>query len=421
MANINLLSSTSRVEVPFIIATIGGKTFGYYNKSKTAISTTSGRFDVYITDYPNYMQSLDIVKINGSVNTYTLNMVYMIRPGDDPNLLEKVFSEAKQDRKMILTYGDAALPAFVYKEEVTLITSIKSQFNMQTNSITYTISAVSQSVKLNAGTYNFPAVKAKPSDKIIELLYNQQYNLLQVFTGMWDKDKVLTKGLIAADDVSVDLKAKMNITVLEYFNYLVSCMRSIADDSSSVKKTNTYVLTVIDDVSGEWNGTYFTIKKMTANKQSISTLDTYEIDIGYQGSNIVTSFNITDNETYSILYDYSGEVSNQSDYVHKINDDGKIERIFSPNITRSKELNQTTEAEKTWWSNITQYPISAQVTLKGLLKPALLMTYVRLNVLFFGRKHISSGLYIVTKQTDKVSSSGYQTTLNLTRIGKDID
>lgn len=47
------------------------------------------------------------------------------------------------------------------------------------------------------------------------------------------------------------------------------------------------------------------------------------------------------------------------------------------------------------------------------------MTYVKLNVLFFGRKHINSGYYIITSQTDSVDSSGYQTTLKLTRIKGD--
>ena len=51
---------------------------------------------------------------------------------------------------------------------------------------------------------------------------------------------------------------------------------------------------------------------------------------------------------------------------------------------------------------MTQYPITATLTIKGLLKPALLMTYLKINTLFYGRDHISSGLYIITKQTDSV-------------------
>lgn len=49
------------------------------------------------------------------------------------------------------------------------------------------------------------------------------------------------------------------------------------------------------------------------------------------------------------------------------------------------------------------------------------MEYVRLNVIYFGKKHTSSGLYIVTKQVDEISGNGYRTTLSLTRIGGDND
>ncbi|WP_300924711.1 hypothetical protein [uncultured Clostridium sp.] len=343
----DLLSSTSRVEAPFIIAKIAGYSFGLFNKVNKTVYSNSGAHKAIITDYPNYMQSLDVTKINGTVNTYTLVMVYAIREGDDPNLLEKIFSKAKNDRKMILTYGDCSMPSFIYKEEETLITDIKSSFNLSSSSITYTISAVSQAVSLCAGTFNFDARKCKPSDRIKEILYNNKYGLLQIFNGMKDKDKVLTKGLIASDDISVQLERKTNINILSYFQYLISCMRSSNDDLSSVKKNSFYNLVVVDDVSGEFNGTYFRIDKITNNLSNINSLDTYEIDIGYQGANIVTSFTIDDNQTYSILYDYSGNI-NQSQYIHRINDNGELESIYSPNITKSNELLKTTEAEKTW-------------------------------------------------------------------------
>ena len=44
------------------------------------------------------------------------------------------------------------------------------------------------------------------------------------------------------------------------------------------------------------------------------------------------------------------------------------------------------------------------------------MTYIKLNVLFYGQRHISSGYYIVTKQTDTIDFNGYKTTLKLARI-----
>ena len=58
----------------------------------------------------------------------------------------------------------------------------------------------------------------------------------------------------------------------------------------------------------------------------------------------------------------------------------------------------------------------------GLLRPATLMQYVRLNIIFpGGKKHLASGLYIVTKQIDNIGSNGYATTLSLTRIKCDQD
>jgi hypothetical protein len=48
------------------------------------------------------------------------------------------------------------------------------------------------------------------------------------------------------------------------------------------------------------------------------------------------------------------------------------------------------------------------------------MTYVKLNVWFHGgQKHVSSGLYIITKQEDSIDASGYRTTLTLLRVGED--
>ena len=69
---------------------------------------------------------------------------------------------------------------------------------------------------------------------------------------------------------------------------------------------------------------------------------------------------------------------------------------------------------------MTEFPIQATMTIKGLTRPSILMTYVKVNVWFAGgQKHISSGTYIITQQTDNINSNGYTTTLQLLRIGGD--
>ena len=411
--SLSLLSSTSRVETPFIIVTIAGYTFGNYSvESRKKLN--SGEYQKIISKYPNFMKSLSIDKVNGTVNTYTLNMVYAIREGDDPNLLEKVFSKAKKDRTIKLSYGDLSLPSFIYREEEAIITDIKTNFNIQSSVITYTISCTSKCLSLAAGTYNFPKRVAKPSDVIKEILYDNTYGLLQVFYGMQDKEKVLARNLITSDDKQVTIEAKLNTTIFNYLSYLVSCMTNISESNNSIDKKFIYHLVVKDDISSEWGGPYFQIIK-TSSTANDNSIDTYEIDIGYPGQNMIMNFSLDDNENWSILYDYSNSIE-QSNYVYSIDNNGNIVSEYSPTLARSNQLLKMTEADRTYWSNMTQYPINATLTIKGLLRPAILMTYVKVNVLFYGQMHIASGYYVVTKQTDSISESGYSTTLKLVRI-----
>ena len=163
MASLDLLSSNSRVEVPFIVVTIAGTTFGAFNQKNLSDNTIA-------TDYPNYIQSLNIKKINGQVNTYTLVLNYTVRAGDDPNLIEKVLSNASVDRSIIFTYGDCSIPNFSFKNEKAIITDVKSNFSIASSSIQYTISAVSSAVLLNATSVPWPARYSKPSDVIKEIV-----------------------------------------------------------------------------------------------------------------------------------------------------------------------------------------------------------------------------------------------------------
>ena len=106
-------------------------------------------------------------------------------------------------------------------------------------------------------------------------------------------------------------------------------------------------------------------------------------------------------------------------YVQRINDEGKIEEVLAPVISSGTATRDIDNTNTAWWTSVTEFPIKVQLTMKGLIRPAILMTHVRLNVLFYGRKFIDSGLYIITKQEDVIDSSGYRTTLSLTRVDGD--
>lgn len=405
----NVLGQETRVEVPFVKVTIGTYTFGVYSQS---VSRATGK--VVGIQYPNYVQSLNVKKVNGSVNTYTLKIIYPITESDDPNFFEKVFSSVSDSRKIVFSYGDLSLPSFIYKDEEALITDVKETVSTSASTISYDVTAVSSSSILTVGYNRFPAVTDKPSNVIRKLLKNKNYGLQKIFSGM-NTDakikKIFDNGVIASDDKIVKLEAKTNISVLDYLSYLVDCMTPISGKGI-------YSLVVIDDTSNIYGGTYFKVLNSTYATTSGSELGVYSIDIGYPTQKVVTNFSIDDNQAYSIFYKFSNSLVG-SDTVQRINDNGELEYVYAPVISSATSQRETTESEKNWWKKVTEYPISASLTIKGLLRSSLLMTNIRLNVYFYGRKHTSSGLYVITKQVDDISSSGFKTTLNLTRISGD--
>lgn len=411
----SIVSTQNRVESPFIIVKIGNYTFG----SCSDMSNRQKMKSVMKVTFPNYMQSLNIVKINGAVNTYTLRMEYGITENDDPNMLEKVFSSVSSSREIQLSYGDWNAPAFIYREETAIITKVSSNVDFNNSKILYTINCVSSALSLTAGSFSFGARTAKPSDVLIELLTNESYGLTTIFTGMRNMTKTAISGLIARDDKKVKLQAKESINLLDYISYLVNCMVSQNDKGGTLKSSN-YYWSVYDDISNEYGGTYFKVIRVDAGVQYNISYNTYEVDVGYPSGSYITQFVINSDDTWSILYNYSKDVQ-QPQYSYSINKEGDIVSVASPAITKSSKYLKTTEADRTWWTQMTQFPITAKLTIKGLLRPALLMTYIKVNTYFFGHKHISSGLYIITKQEDSIDSNGYRTTLTLTRISGDTD
>lgn len=423
--SINLLSTTSRVETPFIKVTIGKYTFGVHDKYSKNKSNNNlyNAFRINKIDYPDYVQDLKVIKINGAVNKYNLTLVYPITEDDDPNFFEKVFSSVSDSRKIVFSYGDLSLPTFCYREEEAIITDVKQSFSIASSSITYTISAISSGNLLRAGSYVFREKRAKPSDEIKKLINNNVCGLKEVFYGMENKD--IVNKLVSSDDSEVNLKMKSNVSVIEYLNYLVDCMVPY-NSGNSLKKKSVYLLTYHDGVNksettGKGDiepfivGPYFEVVKSEQVKEMPTA---YQIDIGFPSQNVVTDFRVEKDENYSIYYNFLNS-REEDNYVQRIDDKGNIINVYAPIISSRNSERITSENEMTWWSKVTEYPIKVSITLKGLLRPAILMTHVRLNVYFFGKKHISSGLYIITKQEDSISSKGFITTLNMVRIGKD--
>lgn len=349
MSNISLLGSTSLVVTPYVKVTIGNYTFGVFSKTEVQRDYVNAEIQ-----YPNYIQSLSVKKINGKVNQYTLNISYPVTSNDDPNFFDKVFSSVSKTRKIVFSYGDMSLPSFIYKDEEAIITNIQQSINIQSAVIQYTIYAISNAFLGNMGAYDFGERYTKPSVIIEELLYNDYYGLLEVFTGMRDKELVKTNNLIPSDDAPVHIEAKTNISPLDYLAYLVNNMRPIGSDINSIQQGAIYVLNIVDtptqisntDTTGNFifDGSYF---KITRNDKYNDAFDTYSIDIGFPSQNVVTQFAIEQNENYALLFDFQGKI-NKAEYVEWFNDNGELQKVYAPVISSKNPNYRTQEEDKNW-------------------------------------------------------------------------
>ena len=143
---------------------------------------------------------MQVEKVNGAVNKYTISLTYAIRAGDDPNLIDKVLASA-QDRSIKISYGDYSLPSFIFKEEEAMIQSVKQSISMNSSQISYTLNCVSTSDVANAGSITFPPINnRKPSDVIKELFSKPEYGLLDLFPGMRMLNSPTHANLIPSDD-----------------------------------------------------------------------------------------------------------------------------------------------------------------------------------------------------------------------------
>jgi len=347
---ISLLSDQVRIQTPWIKVTIGDYTFGVFGQPKDKTKSNNGKYINYNVQFPNFIQSLTITKINGQVNQYSLTINYPIRSVDDPNFFEKVFSSVSKSRKIVFSYGDMSMPAYIYRDEEAIITNITQTFNLGSSAISYIVSAVSGAALKSAGCKTYMGGFIKPSDRIKELFADKSSGLQAIFTGM-PTDKTELGKYIEGRDKEVYVDTKINTSALDYIIYLASCMIPEGTPDGQLS-SDIYILTIHDDASttafisaqdrpNSWDtnkdlhGPYF---KVSRTSYKTEHADAFELDIGYNTSTIVTNFQIDQQENYALYYDYQQEITHD-DFVKRLSPDGYwYDAYAAPASSRNKDF-----------------------------------------------------------------------------------
>lgn len=385
----NLPVLSVAVEAPYFELDIGGVKFGGYHNNKI----------------PNYVKSMTIKKVNGSINEYSISLIHQVRPGDNPNYIDNILS-ATGYNYITVKYGDASTGQ-IFNDYKALITNVAQTFDFTNCNIIYNISATSIAAESAATRYNFSEFTGKVSDRIRWLLYESATNLLDVFPGMSNRYEVEKQGLIPVNDAVVTIGSQIGVTAV---NYLLTLVERMENSSTSVDAEITksiYRLTVQDST----RGSTFKINEITSNVSSIPFM--YEVNVGYPDDNFVLNFNVNDNFAYAVTLEGAKKIVK---YDYELNALGNLDRQRVPAYYQEEEDKL---GFRNLWSSLTRFPVNATLTVRGLLQDSLLMQYIKVNCVMYGAKRISSGVYIVTEQTDNIGNGVYSTTLSLLRVAGD--
>lgn len=204
--------SDALVQAPFVELDFGnGIIIGSYMASEDA--------------FPNHVARMSVEKVNGEINQYSFSIIHQIRPGEDPNVMDKMLSSLRYD-KFTIRYGDAAA-RYLYKDDNAVLTSVVMDRDYVSSSISYTLYATSACKFIDSYKLDFPAVFDKPSNQILKLLYEDTRTsklMQEAFPGMVNRSEVESKNYIPTGDHAIYLSAQNAVSPLERLNYLVTAM-----------------------------------------------------------------------------------------------------------------------------------------------------------------------------------------------------
>ena len=389
-----LCSSEMLVQAPYIQVELNGIKIGGYNNS--------------VDKYPNHVMSVTVEKISNQINNYTISLLYQIRAGEDPNLIDTILSRTGYRNKVKIKYGDSANGIF-YKEEEAYIIDVTHKDNVSSASISYTIKAVS-SVGFVKYTYaSYSSTTSKPSTEIVKLLYNSgqiSTQLQNAFGGMKSRQATLSKNLIPTNDAVVNIPGLADASPYDRLLQLTANMRNPTDPSS------TYMLTFMDASN---NSSSFKITEIIRreNNSASNVKNCYTLDVGFPGNTMITSFSLDNDVYWPLYYKYAGKVAS---YSYDIDYSGRIIRTKTNPLNIDDKFQSKNVELMNWWEYVRAYPVSATVTIKGLVKPIILMENVYIFSQIYGQQDLATGLYSIIGQTDTVNGSGCSTTLKLLKV-----
>ena len=316
-----------------------------------------------------------------------------------------------------LRFGNTGVPGYelISSKYLCLITGYSVSIN--NNYFYYTINCVSIGIKYRDKRFNIPP--ARNVSDAINYIY-QVWNLPKVGIGKYyqlviDKDAyghVQPMDIGYSKDEDSNLVPNTNtlndVTIYEFLDTILSQV----EDTDDARAVYWYELNDREDKQA-----IIIHRTLVTSEEDLSTLTSFTFDWGGNHQD-----NSTNNLVLSFEAEYQGAVNISTsedliEYKHAIDSSGSqisaegYFEYFVPDYAR-----QQYHRDSKFWSKAATWSYAAQMEICGIPADIPIGAYIEVNPLIYGKKHHTSGIYVIKGARCDISSNGFRTNLDLVKI-----
>lgn len=385
------------------------------------IEFSVGDFRVSTQKNNNYFMQLNIQYTGaGTANTVGLELVYVPKPGDDPNFIDKVLDGAVAYKKpCYIRYGYSGSPLLLSPLYEFIITDYK--VSLRDNMIYYSITVISSIARFKEYRTDFPIGRDKMRENtdVDGNIYYYSENVAVEVRRTFDEffkdegyETILDDGVYSNANW-INLKPVDNVTVFQYVDTLL--------DQIEDKETDEAVYWYsFEDVANE--------KKIyihrTINKEEIMVKDHLQslFTFNWGGNPQEVDKNAL---VYSFENSFTGAVNvatidnlYQDRYV--INSAGESIKIGGLEHVEVGDYakNDITASNRRWWK-ASSWVYDAQIEIAGIPADIPIGVLITVRPLIYGKEHHTAGVYLITGASSNITSNGFTTNLKLVKYISD--
>lgn len=377
-------------------------------------------------DKLDYFMQMDMTYAGtgvGSANQFSISIAYVPKPNQDPNLIDKALDGVTAKHLPCrLRYGYSGIKGYNLISQEYECEVLGYTVSLRDSIIYYNITGVSYAMTLREKRYNFPAIPNLNPISFIKVLFNGisassfvSSMIKPVFDLKVSGDFYGDYKIEIADNASsyaepMEFNAVQDVTVFQYLDTLLLNIQD-TDDPNAIywyslsdvrgKKTITIHRTTVQVTSSQYNDfkTLF-VFDWGGNHQNNKTNNLVKaFETEFKGElNIATSDEIIETR-YGI--DSSG---------NDVQIEGLEELVVGDYMKQDNTVTTRT------WAKSLDWAYNASMELEGIPADIPIGAVIEVNPMFYGQKHHTAGLYMITGAKCNITSGGFSTNLNLFKI-----